>query len=97
VTVGWLRQAPQGVLIDVYAQPGGRRTEILGVHDGALKIRVNAPPVDGKANAMLIEFIAVQCQVPKRSLTLVSGDSSRRKVIQIMGGDMAEIQKQLFK
>jgi uncharacterized protein len=71
--------------IEVYIQPGASRTELAGVHDGAIKIRVAAPPVDGAANRALIDFIARQLGIAKRSVRLVSGETRRRKILEIDG------------
>ena len=73
-----------GVLIlTCHAQPGARKDEITGLHRDALKIRVAAPPVDGKANAHLLAFIAKTFGVRKRDVELLSGDTSRHKRIAV--------------
>lgn len=61
------------------------------MHDGAIKIRLAAPPVDGAANAALIEFIADQLGIPKSRVRLVAGASSRRKTVEIEGVDEATV------
>lgn len=61
------------------------------MHDGAIKIRLAAPPVDGAANAALIEFVAERLGVAKSRVRLVSGTSSRRKVLEIEGVDEATV------
>jgi uncharacterized protein (TIGR00251 family) len=73
-----------GVLtISLHVQPGARRTELVGLHGEALKLRLAAPPVDGKANACLVSFLADFLDVPKGTITLVSGESSRQKRVRI--------------
>lgn len=79
----WLRRHGTALSLTLHIQPGARRTEIAGEHGDALKIRLAAPPVDGKANAALIEFLACRLNLPKSSLRLASGHSSRRKVVAI--------------
>ena len=71
--------------ITVYVQPRAARTELAGLHDGQPKIRLAAPPVDGAANAELVAFIAQQLNIPKRSVRVVSGLSSRHKTVEIDG------------
>lgn len=66
-------------------QPGSKRDEILGLRDGALWVRVSAPPVEGKANRKLIEIIADRLSVPKGKVKLVKGETSRLKEIEIEG------------
>ena len=65
-------------------QPGAKRTEVAGQHGDALKIRLAAPPVDGKANAELLRYLAAAFGVPLRQVTLVRGDASRQKLVRIV-------------
>ncbi len=70
---------PQGLLIDVRVQPKSAQNAIVGEHDGALKIKLNAPPVEGKANKALVQFLAKRLRCPKSSLEIISGQTSRSK------------------
>jgi uncharacterized protein len=82
----WLRPAADGRLtLTLHIQPGAKKTEIAGTYGDALKIRLAAPPVDGKANAALIAFIAETLSLAKSAVQLKSGQTSRRKVIEITG------------
>lgn len=67
------------VLLTVHAQPGARQTAFAGVHGEALKIRVQAPPVDGRANQALQRFLADAFAVPQAQVVLISGPSARHK------------------
>lgn len=71
--------------ITVYVQPGARQTRVAGTHDGTPKIQLQAPPVDGKANAALVAFVAEACGRPKSSVRIVSGETSRRKCVAVDG------------
>ena len=71
------------LLLTLHVQPGASRTEVAGLHGDALRIRLAAPPVDGKANAELVRFLAEAFGVPRRQVTLVRGDTSRLKVVRI--------------
>lgn len=83
------RQDGPDIVLDCYLQPRASRTEIVGEHDGALKIRISAPPVDGAANAELIAFLAKLCKVAKQQVTIESGATGRRKRVRIAGlGDI---------
>jgi uncharacterized protein (TIGR00251 family) len=64
--------------------PGVKRTEVIGVHDNALKIKLAAAPVEGAANAALVAFLAEVFGVPQRQVVLKRGNRSRRKVIEII-------------
>lgn len=81
---GFIKETGDGaVLLIVQAAPRAAKSEICGVHGDAIKIRVKAPPVDGKANQALREFIAELLGIPLRSVELVSGDTSKRKIFRI--------------
>ena len=73
------------IRIAVYVQPSAKRTEIAGRHGPDLKIRVAAPPVDQAANETLLAFVAQRLGVRRRHVRLVSGATSRRKVLEIEG------------
>ena len=73
------------VSIGVYVQPRASKTELAGLHDGLLRIRLAAPPVDGAANAALAVFIADKLGIAKARVQIVSGLTGRRKVVRIEG------------
>ncbi len=83
----WRREegtgAAHALVLTLHVQPGARRTEIAGVHGDALKVRLAAPPVDGKANALLLRYLAAAFGVPQRAVTLRHGETSRRKIVRI--------------
>lgn len=79
----WLTIKEDSFVLSIYVQPGAKSTQVSGEHDGALKIRLAAPPVEGKANAALIAFLAKIFSVAKRDVVLNSGELSRHKIIQI--------------
>lgn len=81
--MNWYRINRDGVTIQVYAQPGARRTEVVGLHDDCIKLRLASAPVDGKANACLIEFLARRLGVKRNLVTLTRGSASRRKTVFI--------------
>jgi len=87
----FLRQAPDGsVLIDLHVMPNAARTEIQGLHEGALRIRLHAPPVEGKANLALQSWLAKNLGIPKSALELVRGATARRKQWRIDARYVAE-------
>ena len=71
------------IVIDVRVIPRSSRSEIVGMHDGALKIRLCSPPVDGAANAELIKLLAKRCGVSRNDVTIVGGETARLKRIKI--------------
>src|SRR5262249_57968239 len=78
----WARRVAGGWLLAVHVQPGAKNTAVAGPHGDALKIRIAAPPVDGRANAVLEEFIAAALGVPERCVSVVKGAATRRKTVQ---------------
>lgn len=93
---GWLRRhADGGATLTLHIQPGAKKTEVAGVHGDALKLRLAAPPVDGKANAALLAFLAERLDLPKSALTLKSGQASRRKVVEIAATAPADTARRL--
>jgi len=79
----WLREDGASLVLTLHVQPGAKRTEVAGTHAEALKIRLAAPPVDGKANAELLRFFADAFGVPLRNVTLLRGLSSRAKAVKV--------------
>ena len=92
-TPAWLRQLDGRVTLTLHVQPGAKTTTISGTYGDALKIKLAAPPVDGKANAALIAFIADQLGIGKSAIHLKSGQTSRHKTIEITGAPTDCIQR----
>ena len=86
----WFRIDPttKVITLAVHVQPNARRSEVIGPHGGALKIRIAAPAVDGKANTALLAFIADAFAVPRKQVTLVRGESSRHKIVEVRGSQV---------
>lgn len=87
----WLKEDGAGVVLSLHVQPGAKKTEVAGLHGEALKIRLAAPPVDGKANAVLLAFLAEKVDVARAAVELVSGQSARTKRVRILGPTVAEV------
>ena len=83
-----------GVLVDVAVVPNAKRTEAVGLHDGALRVRLAAPPVDGAANDALVQWLARALGVPQRAVELVQGQTSRRKRLHAQA-DAVSVQRWL--
>lgn len=73
----------RSLVLRLYVQPGARRTEVVGICAEELKIKLAALPVDGKANRVLMEFLAERFDVPRKRITLKRGEQSRHKVVEI--------------
>jgi uncharacterized protein (TIGR00251 family) len=77
------RAVDDGVLVDIRVQPRASADAFAGVHDGALKVRITAPPVDGEANKRLLRFLAKQLRLPVSALSIPRGETGRSKQVLI--------------
>ena len=86
-----IAETPSGVELDVRVIPRAKKSGLGGVRDGAVLIRLAAPPVEGAANEALISFLSEILQVPRRAIRIVSGERSRHKRVAVDGlaGDLA--------
>jgi hypothetical protein len=81
----WYRRNGDVLTLTLHVQPGAKRTDVAGLHGEALKIRLAAPPIEGRANEALLKFIAEAFGVPLRQVELKQGGQSRHKVVAITG------------
>jgi hypothetical protein len=86
-----LTEREGAVLIPVRVQPRASRDAIAGIHDGALKVALTAPPVEGEANAALVAFLAKKLGVAKRDVEIVQGATGRQKLVAVRGTTMAAV------
>jgi len=82
----WLVPAGADWILMLHVQPGAKTTAVQGRHGDALKIRLAAPPVDGKANAELLRFLADALQLPRSLVEIVAGQASRQKRVRVASG-----------
>jgi uncharacterized protein (TIGR00251 family) len=88
-----LKEHDDAVTFDVLVQPRASRAKVGPLHDGRLKIAVTSAPVDGEANAAVIELLAKVLGVPHRAVEVVAGHTSRRKTIEVRGVSRAAIEE----
>ena len=86
----WLKQTPTGITLSLHCQPGAKQTKALGLHDDCLKIALQAPPLENKANALLVAWLSKQLKVPQKQIQFISGQNSRKKKIEIQGSISVE-------
>lgn len=79
----WARWQADALLLQLHVQPGAKRTAVVGVHGGRLKIALHAPPLDGKANAELLRFLADRLAVRRAAVRLAAGMASREKAVAV--------------
>jgi uncharacterized protein len=90
-----IREGGGAVSFVVKVHPRAKKNAIAGEIGDALKIALNAPPVDGKANAACVRFLAEVLRVPRSSVTIAAGETSRNKVIRVAGINAAEVEERL--
>lgn len=83
MTPVWLRPTDGGCELALHIQPGASKSGIAGLHGDALKVRIQAPPVEGAANAALLAFIAKQLGLAPREVRLLRGEKSRQKTLWV--------------
>jgi uncharacterized protein (TIGR00251 family) len=93
----WIRENTDGALFKVIVQPRGARNQIMGLHGDALKVKLTAPPLEGAANRMCVEFLAKSLKVPKSDIEIVHGRQSRSKTILVRAATRENIQTLLKK
>lgn len=93
--MNWIKETTKGVLLPVRAVPRASKNEIQGIYNHALKIRLQAPPVDGKANAALIRFLSKTLEVPRSQISLSNGETGRNKTFRISGLSREELIRKL--
>ncbi|MBU3605771.1 DUF167 domain-containing protein [Polynucleobacter sp. MWH-Creno-3A4] len=86
----WLKQTPNGITLNLHCQPGAKQTKVVGLHDGCLKISLQAPAQENKANELLLAWLSKQLKLPQKQIQFVSGQNSRKKRVEVWGPISAE-------
>ena len=81
----WLKQTSMGIALSLHCQPGAKQTKVVGLHDGCLKISLQAPALENKANELLLAWLSKQLKVPQKQIQFLSGQNSRVKRVEIWG------------
>ena len=84
-----------GCTLTVRVHPGARRNALTGLHDGALKIALTAPPSDGQANDALLALLAAEFRLPRSAVELVAGHTSRTKIVRLHGISAERLQAEI--
>lgn len=93
--MSWIREQSGGVTLTVRVTPRSSRNQVDGVVGEALKVRLNAPPVEGKANEALVEFLSDTLGIPRRAIQLEAGAQARIKRVRISGLDASAVEQRL--
>lgn len=90
-----IRETSKGLSFDVRVVPGASKNEVAGIQDGALKVKLTAPPVEGKANRACVDFLAGLLGLRRSALAIASGEKSRKKAVSVEGITRAELESRL--
>ena len=93
--MSWIRSTADGIALSLRVVPRASTNQIGPPMDNALKIRIQAPPVEGKANKALIKFLAATLDVPRNRITLVAGSTGRTKHVNVQGISIAQARQRL--
>jgi len=88
-----IRETEKGAVLEIRVLPRSSRCEIAGVQDGALKIKITAPPVEGKANKECVRFISDLLKIKKSAVSIIAGEKSKNKTVLVAGMTAQEIEK----
>jgi uncharacterized protein (TIGR00251 family) len=89
-------EAPDGCTLSIRLHPGARRNAINGLHAGALKVSLTAPPIDDRANEALIDLLSDRLNIPKARITLIAGHTSRLKTLHITDLTAPQVESSLL-
>jgi len=89
----WCSPLPGGVRLAVQIQPNAKKTEVVGVLDDALKIKLAAQPIEGKANEALVKWLAGALGVPRSAVTLTHGQTNKKKLLEVAGVTLEDVMR----
>lgn len=84
----WFRENKDGVLVSIIVLPRSSKSEIVGIYNDFLKIKLKSSPVDNAANEELIRFLAEKLKIPKRNIEIIKGHKQKKKVVSVHGCDV---------
>jgi len=94
--MNWTTESKGGIILTIRVVPRASKNEIAGELGNALKVRLQAPPVEGKANKALVEFLADKLDITRKQISILSGDTGRNKRILITGATLQEVETGLL-
>ena len=97
MTPNWLKQTPTGIALNLHCQPGAKVTKVVGLHDDCLKISLQAPALENKANELLLAWLSKRLKIPQKQIQFISGQNGRKKCIEIWGSISPEQIVQILK
>lgn len=93
--MAWAATVSDGVVLSLHCQPGAKASRVVGLHDERLKIQLQAPPLENRANEALVAWLAEQLGVPRKQIDLLTGQTSRQKRVLVRGATLEQVQRLL--
>lgn len=90
------KENKNGLTLNIYVVPRSAKSEIVGIYNDYLKIKLKSPPVDNAANEELVRFLADKLKIPKSNIKIIKGHNQKKKIISVVGCDLNKIFKALF-
>ncbi len=91
----WITAVSDGMVLSLHCQPGAKVSRVVGLHDERLKLQLNAPPLENRANEALVAWLATRLGLPRKQIEILSGQTSRQKRVLVRGASLDQIQRLL--
>ena len=85
----WCKENKNGLTLNIYAAPRSSKSEIIGIYNDCLKIKLKSLPVDNAANEELVKFLSNKLQIPKSNIKIISGHKQKKKVVYVKGSNLS--------
>ena len=93
--MAWIAETNDGVVLSLHCQPGAKASRVVGLHDDRLKLQVQAPPLENRANEALVAWLAVQLSLPRKQIEILTGQTSRQKRVLVRGATLEQVERLL--
>ena len=93
--MAWIAETIDGLVLSLHCQPGAKASKVVGLHGERLKLQVQAPPLENRANEALVAWLADQLSLPRKQIELLTGHTSRQKRVLVRGATLEQVQRLL--
>ncbi len=93
--MAWIAETNDGVVLSLHCQPGAKASRVVGLHNDRLKLQLQAPPLENRANEALVAWLAGQLSLPRKQIEILTGHTSRQKRVSVRGATLEQVQRLL--
>ena len=93
--MAWIAETNDGVVLSLHCQPGAKASRVVGLHNDRLKLQLQAPPLENRANEALVAWLAGQLSLPRKQIEILTGHTSRQKRVSVRGTTLEQVQRLL--